>query len=269
MVFTSYAEGKEKLSGITLVSCGHIFANPNREIYRPNGRDDWLLFYVAKEEETFFLDKTMTAKMGSFMLYAPGEKQHHAYTGTKTAEFYYVHFRCDALPSDIALESSRIYSLSPRKVFSETFEEIIEETLQKKPHYEALSISRLLYLLSLIKREISEGDNSLKGRWKSVAPAIQHINKFCDSNLKLEDYSEMCCMSKYHFSRVFKEATGFTPIEYRNGIRIEHAKELLKSSYLSISEIAESLGYTSAAYFSSAFKREIGMPPVEYREGKR
>ena len=53
MIFNSYAEKKEELSGIRLVSCGHVFAEPKREIHRPNGREDWLLLYVAKESETF------------------------------------------------------------------------------------------------------------------------------------------------------------------------------------------------------------------------
>ena len=49
----------------------------------------------------------------------------------------------------------------------------------------------------------------------SVAYAIQHMNRYCDSNLKLEDYAAMCCMSKYHFLRVFKQKTGEMSLEYR------------------------------------------------------
>ena len=264
MIFNSYAEKKEMLAGIKLVSCGQIFAEPNREIYRPNGRGDWLLFYVAKESETFFLDKTVTAEAGSFIIYAPGEKQHHVYKGSSTAEFYYIHFQCDALPEGITLESSRVYSLTNRKQFASLFEEIIEETLSKRPHYEILCISRLLYVLSLIQREASETNGSYSKGWRGIARAIQHINRYCDQNLKLEDYAAMCNMSKYHFLRVFKSVTGATPLEYRGGIRIDHAKELLKNSNFSISEIAESLGFSSLAYFSAAFKKSTGVSPTEY-----
>ena len=58
MIFNVYARESEKVNGINLVSCGHIFAKSGREIYRPNGRDDWLLFYIAKESETFYFFKT-------------------------------------------------------------------------------------------------------------------------------------------------------------------------------------------------------------------
>ncbi len=264
MIFNSYAEKNESLAGIKLVSCGHIFAEPKREINRPNGRDDWLLFFVAKESETFFIDKAVTAEAGSFIIFAPGEKQHHVYNGNKTAEFYYVHFQCDALPEGISLESSRIYSLAFSQQFPSIFEEIIEETLSKRSNYEIICISRLLYILSSIQREATETNSSYNKELHGIARAIQHMNRFCDQNLKLEDYAAMCHMSKYHFLRVFKSATGATPLEYRNRIRIDHAKELLKNSNFSVYEISESLGYSSLAYFSAAFKKATGFSPTEY-----
>ena len=268
MIFNSYAEQKEELAGVRLVSCGHIFAKPQREIYRPHGREDWLLFYVAKEQETFFLRETVTAEAGAFILFAPGEKQHHIYMGDKTAEFYYVHFRCDALPSDVVLETSRVYPIAFRKRFCDVFEEIIGETMQKRPHYEILCISLFLQLLSLFQRETAQIENAQNGQWQSVARAVCHMNRYCASSLKLEDYASMCCMSKYHFSRVFKQVTGASPLEYRNRIRIEHAKELLANGYLSVWEIGESLGYASPEYFSSAFKKATGVPPAAYRAEK-
>lgn len=266
MIFNSYAEQNEELAGIRLVSCGHVFAEPQREIYRPAGREDWLLFYVAKDEETFFIDQTVKAAAGSFILFAPGEKQHHIHRGDKTAEFYYTHFKCDSLPSGITLDTSRVYSFAPRQQFSSIFEEIIEETLQKRPHYEILCISHLLHLFSLIQREAAQIDSLCDKQWHSVARAIQHMNRYFDSDLKLLDYADMCCMSKYHFARVFKQVTGASPLEYRNRIRIEYAKELLSNSFLSISEISATLGYTSPAYFSDIFKKSTKTSPKDYRD---
>ena len=264
MIFNSYAERKESLAGIKLVSCGQIFAGPNREINRPNGREDWLLFYVAKGSETFFIDKPVTAEAGSFIIFAPGEKQHPVYGGSTTGEFYYVHFQCDALPEGITLESSRVYSLSFHKQFAAIFEEIIEETLSKRPNYEIISISRLLYILSSIQREATETDGFYGKNWHGIARAVQHMNRYCDESLKLEDYASMCNMSKYHFLRVFKSVTGETPLDYRSRIRIDHAKELLKNGSFSVSEISESLGFSSLAYFSAAFKKATGVSPTEY-----
>lgn len=54
MIFNSYSAQKEKISGIRLISCGHIFAENGRRIQRDRGRDDWLLFFAARGGETFF-----------------------------------------------------------------------------------------------------------------------------------------------------------------------------------------------------------------------
>ena len=265
MIFNSYAEQKEELAGIRLVSCGHVFAEPNREIYRPHGREDWLLFYVAKESETFYFDREITAEAGTCILFSPGEKQHHIYKGSKTAEFYYVHFTADALPRDLTLPTSTLCPLPPSTCATAVFEEIIEETLQKRAHYETLCISRLLYLLATIRRETAATATSRNKEWHSVARAIQHMNRYFDQSLSLEEYAAMCCMSKYHFLRLFKAVTGTTPMEYRTRIRIDHAKELLQNSYYSVYEIAAALGYASLAYFSTAFRRATGLSPTEYK----
>lgn len=109
MIYNAYAEQNQQVSGIQLVSCGHIFAKQGREINRPYGREDWLLFYIAKENETFYMKHKVVAFAGSFILFAPGEKQHHIYEGNKTAEFYYIHFKCKALPPEISLSTSKVY----------------------------------------------------------------------------------------------------------------------------------------------------------------
>ena len=125
MIFNTYSEQNAVINGVTLISGGHIFAKNGREILRPKGREDWLLFYIAKGSETFYLDKKVTAEAGSFILFAPGEKQHHLYSGNSTAEFYYIHFNCDALPDQISLKSSVVYSLPPRRLYSDIFEDEI------------------------------------------------------------------------------------------------------------------------------------------------
>ena len=75
-------------------------------------------------------------------------------------------------------------------------------------------------------------------------------------------------MSKYHFLRVFKGITGASPLEYRNSIRLAHAKVKLQDTNDPISEIAESLGYGSATYFSIAFKKSFGISPIEFRKSE-
>ncbi len=66
-------------------------------------------------------------------------------------------------------------------------------------------------------------------------------------------------------SRRFKKATGHTPMDYLKQLRIENAKDLLRNSNLSVSEIASRVGYTDAGHFSSLFKAWVGISPQKYR----
>ena len=247
-----------------MVSSGHIFAKPGREIYRPNGREDWLLFYVAKDSETFYLNETVTALAGAFILFAPGEEQHHIYNGSKTAEVYYVHCTCEKVPSEFSFKTSKVYSLPFSRQVCSVFEEIIEETMQKAPCYEELCIYKLLHLLTMLEREIIHTSHPLKENFKRIALAVQHMNRNYNSNMELADYAEMCNMSKHHFLRVFEQITGSTPLNYRNNIRLEHAAEMLRDEGMTVEEIGVLTGFSSASYFSYAFKKKYGVSPKQY-----
>lgn len=269
MIYTAYAEQTRQVSGIRLVSCGHIFAKHGREIHRPCGRDDWLLFYIAKESETFYLKNKVLASAGSFILFAPGEKQHHIYEGNQTAEFYYIHFQCNALPPEISLSTSTVYDAPFNRQICDLFDDIIEQTLCKQPLYEDLCIYKMLYLVTLLQRSVLQENHPSNESFERIAHAVQHMNRHYDSNVTLQEYADMCSMSKYHFLRTFESIIGTTPIEYRNHIRLQHAADLLLEEKLTVEQISALVGYSSASYFSSAFKRKYTLSPKQYQNRKR
>ena len=267
MIYNAYSEQTESAAGVTLVSCGHIFAKHGREIKRPHGRDDWLLFYIAKESETFYFDSAQTGKEGSFVLFAPGEKQHHIYLGDKTAEFYYVHFKCDG-PPDSLLSTSTLYHTPFARQICDAFEDIIDETLKKQPLYQKRCAYKLLDVLTVLERELLRESHPDRENFERIALVVQHMNKSYDESLSLDAYAEMCSMSKYHFLRVFERIVGTPPIEYRNGIRLQHAVDLLSDESMDIERISVLLGFSSASYFSSSFKQKYGLSPKQYRKSK-
>ncbi len=264
MIFNAYAQPDEQ-APFQVLSCGHIFAKHGREINRPIGRSDWLLFYVVKEEELFYFPEECLCKAGTFVLFAPGELQHHIYLGKGTAEFYYIHFQCDVLPDNITLTTSHAYPFPLSRRVCDRFEEILEDITLKPPFYQRLSRYRLLSLLTLLEREVQVLDDPKRVSFKRIERAIQHMNRHYNSSLMLDDYAAMCGMSKFHFLRVFEEIVGKTPLEYRNHIRLEHAAELLLEEDLSVEEIGMCVGYITASYFSSAFKKKYHCSPKQYQ----
>lgn len=71
--------------------------------------------------------------------------------------------------------------------------------------------------------------------------------------------------SRFHFIRAFHAAYGETPGEYLGRRRIERARELLSLANLTIRDVAELVGFTSAAAFSTRFKARVGVAPTEFR----
>ena len=261
MILNAYTEQKDTVNGITLISCGHIFAKNGREINRPNGRDDWLLFYVVNESETFYLNEVQTAKPGSFVLFKPNEKQHHIYKGNKTAEFYYIHFKCDGIP----FKTSTVYDAPLNRTVCDLFEDIIEETIKKHHFYEKLCIYKLLNILTLLERAVLHDNHPDKENLERISRAVHSMNKEYNKNYSLKDYADMCSISKYHFLRTFEKIVGCTPIEYRNNIRMQHAVDLLSEEKLTITEISNLTGFSSPAYFSSAFRQKYGVAPKQFK----
>lgn len=269
MIFNAYQNTNTDLFGISIVSSGHIFAQQGRTISRPNGRSDYLLFYVAKGSEHLFLNTEVELTEGSFVIFRPFEKQIHIQKSSKISEFYFVHFNAPKDFDLFGLESSVAYFSNPSTSIIDLFEEIINELQSKQPVYEKLCAAKLFNILFLLKRKCEKATNPLGQYTDKISFIIQKMNKEYEQNRSLEDYAQMCCMSKYHFLRVFKDVTGCSPIEYRNSIRLEHAKEMLCETDNTVDEISIRIGYTSNAYFCNAFKLKFGMSPSQYRKKYR
>jgi len=100
---------------------------------------------------------------------------------------------------------------------------------------------------------------------KAVEAALAFIAERLQTPITLEDASGAAGLSKFHFSRVFHEATGTTFTEYLSARRIERAKELLTDPGLPLKRICDLAGFGDPTYFSSTFKKRVGMSPSEYR----
>ena len=101
-----------------------------------------------------------------------------------------------------------------------------------------------------------------------VKKAKLYIDKNYMRDITLEDVSGMVNISSYYFSKVFKEELGENFIDYLTNLRIEKAKELLRSTDKSMKEIAILVGYNDPNYFSRIFKKYTGMTPTDFAKNK-
>jgi len=89
-----------------------------------------------------------------------------------------------------------------------------------------------------------------------------------DRQINLDELAEVCGLSRTHFGRAFKEATGKTPHSYLIWLRVEKAKQLLETSRAPIAEIADKCGFGQPQYFATVFQRKLGITPTAWRREK-
>lgn len=101
---------------------------------------------------------------------------------------------------------------------------------------------------------------------EAISRAQDWLHKNLHRTFPVEAPAEHVGMSLRNFVRRFKTATGDSPIEYLQKVRVAAAKRLLENSHKTVQEISEAVGYQDAAFFRSLFKRLTGIPPAAYRE---
>jgi AraC family transcriptional regulator len=87
-----------------------------------------------------------------------------------------------------------------------------------------------------------------------------------DEEFDLEKLARQAGLSKFHFHRLFKRATGVSPAKYQLTARMSEAQKRLRETKQSVVAIALDLGYSSPSHFAQVFRRELGMTPSDYRQ---
>ena len=138
--------------------------------------------------------------------------------------------------------------------------------------------SELMFTFSRILVQNGVRDNEHNSQRKSMtsdsfetdlANPIETAKKFIQlhfyKSITLKEVSSLVYLSPSHFSRMFKEETGYNYVEYLMRYRVDRSKNQLKMTMLPIEVIASNHGFSSAAYFSTTFKKLEGVTPSEYR----
>jgi transcriptional regulator GlxA family with amidase domain len=98
-----------------------------------------------------------------------------------------------------------------------------------------------------------------------IQKAQEIIEKKLDERISMEYLSSKLAISRRSFDRRFIKATGNTPIEYLQRVKIEAAKKFLETSGKTINEIMYQVGYSDMKAFREVFKKVTGMSPLEYK----
>ncbi len=102
-----------------------------------------------------------------------------------------------------------------------------------------------------------------------VQKAVEIIQDRYIQGITIEETADNLRISAGYLSRLFRQETGYTFVDYLMYTRVTEAAKLLKKSDSKIYEVADMVGYTDPRYFSQIFKRVTGLTPREFKDGNK
>ncbi len=99
-----------------------------------------------------------------------------------------------------------------------------------------------------------------------ILRVVKYIRNNIHKDISIEELKDMCCLSKDHFIRLFKNDLQETPTQYIIQRKIERAQLMLITSDLLIKDIAYELSFENISYFNRLFKKATGLTPSDYRK---
>jgi transcriptional regulator GlxA family with amidase domain len=201
------------------------------------------------------------------LLHIPHDHRYWLADGTHW-EFYYVLLTGSEvlrLWRELLIRTGPLLELRPdgaaRRLAEEACARVLDGTITS-----AFTSSALAYSLTMALLEESAPT------WaEAQTPAfVTKVESYCRRHLArpigVEDMARAAGMSRYHFSRRFREARGVSPGRYLAELRLREAVRLLQDKTLSIKEIAARSGYTDAGYLLKVFRKNFGMSTRRFRE---
>lgn len=264
---------KDKKHPLFVGSAGtyHLYSKQKLPTYRPRGRLDYQLLYIASGKAHFYFHgKEEIVPAGNMVLYRPKEEQRYYYYGVDHTEVYWVHFTGNNVKNLLKKygipDHAHVIHTGTSLDYKKIYLRMIQELKLCKPHYEEVLVHYMEALFIMISR--LQGDRPrIKSSYliDEMDHTVTYFHHNYHNSINIEEYAHLHGMSVSWFIRNFKEYTGSTPTQYILSLRISNAQSLLESTSYNITEIANIVGYDNPLYFSRLFKKQCGISPSEFR----
>ena len=102
-----------------------------------------------------------------------------------------------------------------------------------------------------------------------LRPVVEYIAENYGEKIYIETLADMVGVSPDYFTKMFRDSIGTTPIDYINGVRVNHALRLLTMTDTPVNEIADKTGFSNPNYFHKIFKSYMVTSPLAYRKSTK
>jgi len=173
--------------------------------------------------------------------------------------YYWIHFTGNyaaELVNRLGISLNCTVSYEFNEELKQYFEEIFQQFISRNVVAEIRMCGSLIHLLTALSRPRKPS---------VISRSMEYIMEHYNEEIPIPFLAGMENLSISHYRKIFKKNTGMSPGEYIITQRINTACVYLDRYTLTVSEIADLVGYGDALYFSRVFKKKIGMTPREYR----
>ncbi|TCT12890.1 AraC-like protein [Natranaerovirga pectinivora] len=244
------------------------------------------MFFLSSGERQFFVkDRTINIKEGSLLIINPNILHKTMNGEAPQYERVIVNFHNNFLYNEKCNYQQQLCQLFKndyividfphhhRIYIKEILDKIISEAKHKHTGFQLQIKSLVLQLLIFSCRFIEETQiqplQYISSVHERVSEIVKYINSNYSKNLTLQYIADNFYISSYYLSRVFKEVTGFTFVQYLNLVRVKEAKKLLEETNLKVYTIAKKTGFGSVTHFGRVFKEITEHTPLYYRKTKK
>ncbi len=258
---------KNELTLPTNLTCGYFDCSSFRQLKTSPKRTCEVFeieYFLEDAGRTFSSGEAYHIRKNFVLLCRPGEVR-YSELPFKTK---YVKFSCEGRLAEAISAAPRYFHVSHSLEANTLLDEII--TLYSMQRWDSILLhGKLLTYISLVLGEAERTLTVDSYKGKVVTAAEEYIKEHYSSSIKLSDIAAAVSLSPNYFHTLFREATGRTAREYLEDFRIKVAKELLLTTELALSEIAERCGFSTQQYLTSVFKLRTGVSPSAFRKEHR
>lgn len=270
-ILKARVQGNSLLKHLHICSIGYYPKAKDHFTYRKKGLPENFLFYCVDGNGWFQVGK-QRYEVGPNEFFILPQNVEHSYGSSSTHPWtiYWVHFGGDSLPQlnevqEVQKHFKPVYVKNNGDIipiFTKIYKTLELGYSIDNLLFANMCLSHFLTLFIYNQRHYTATSND---KLDCVDSAILFMQEHINDNISLNDLSRQYNYSVSRFSNLFKQKTGYAPIDYFLQMKMQKACQQLDFSDRSIKDIAFSMGFDDPYYFSKRFRTIIGMSPKKYR----